>query len=196
MSKFTLDVHVDNEAIAELKKDGYQLCIAKKVMDKYTVVWEGRNFLNENHFEWQEQYKIFTVETFKEGLLATASDDPQDIASGQTCTLDANGVLSDAKGASDTSGVFHLNNNFGEIHVGVSALIGGTYKPIFVTPENVVQGVVDLEPINTILVWFDSKVTTSMMFEHTVSRDKELTYEGDTLGHAVKYTLKSGWSNA
>jgi hypothetical protein len=193
---FTLDVHVDDDAIEELKKDGYQLCIAKKVMGKYTVVWEGRDFMNENHFEWQEQYEIFTVAEFKEGLLTEATDDPQAIASGQTCLLDANGVLGDAQGPVDSSGVFHLDNDFGEVHVAVSSLLGGTFKPIFVTPENVVRGIVDLEPINNIMVWFDNELTTSMMFEHAVSRNEELEYEGSTFSHSIKYSLEGGWSNA
>jgi hypothetical protein len=143
-SKFTLHVHVGNEEIEKLKNDGYLLCIAKKVNKIYTVAWERLNFMNENYFEWQDRYQVFAASESKDGLLVEALDDPQGIASGQTCTLDQKGVLSEAKGMVDDSGVFHLNNDFGVIHVGVQALLNGGFKPIFITPKNLIPGTVDL----------------------------------------------------
>ncbi len=45
MATYTLTVNVDSADLVPLKEAGYKLCIAKRVNDKYDVVWSGSEYV-------------------------------------------------------------------------------------------------------------------------------------------------------
>jgi hypothetical protein len=188
MGTYSLTVDIDSNQYPTLKASGYNLCIAKKVNGVFNVVWSGADFLQSNYFEWDEKYQVFGQATFKSGALVRSQTLDQDIRFGQTCVMEANGTLDPAKGPVDQSGIFHFQNDYGIIHVGVNSMINGVFMPVFVSPA-VVAGTADLEPIVSVMAWFDLKLETSVMFLAAISNSIEVTYEGST-NHAISYQGK------
>ena len=177
MSQYTLKVHVDHSQYPTLKASHYRLCVAKMVNQMYTVVWSGDDFLQNNTFQWTEEYEVFGQENFTVGALVQASTDPQHIKYGQTCELNADGDLKPATGAPDKSGSFTVKNEFGAIHAGVNGRLGGKFSPIFVSP-NVVSGDVVLQPVIQVKVWFDLHLQTGSMILDSTADNIEVVYEG------------------
>lgn len=46
MSDFNLTVTIDTAILPTLIDGGYKLCIAKKVNNQYTVVWQGSKWVH------------------------------------------------------------------------------------------------------------------------------------------------------
>jgi hypothetical protein len=96
---YTLKVNVPTDSIKALKASKYNLCVAKPVDGKYTVVWKGlkyvaysmislsspssptntnqicRQYLNHNNFVFQDKFQLFGTNTFQDGSLASADTD-------------------------------------------------------------------------------------------------------------------------
>jgi len=189
MGTYSLTVNIDSTQYPVLKNSGYNLCIAKKVNGVYNVVWSGTTFLQNNFFQWVEDYQVFGQLTFTPGALVRAQTLDQDIQFGQTCVLEADGVMDSATGPIDNSGTFHVINDFGPIHVGVNGSIGGKFLPIYVTPA-IVSGEADLSPVVTLMAWFDLELETSVMFVKAISNLIEVKYL-ETTDHTVSYGGKT-----
>jgi len=194
MGTYTLQVNIDPSIFPTLANAGYKLCIAKKVNNQYTVVWSGTTFLVKNTFQWTEEYQMFCTQKFTAGALVSASTVDQPIQYGQTCTLDKIGQLGPATGTISPTGTFYLVNNYSAINPGVNGNLGGTFSPIFVSPNPVVPGSTNgLSPIIRILAWFDLQLVTSTMFLDSVSNSIETVYQGTTT-HTIFYTAQGTWS--
>lgn len=87
---YTLNVMLDAAELQDMKESGYSLCIAKKVNNKYNVVWQGTSsvlvkhilfiplnhisrFLENTRFQWTEQYGVFGQAGFTSGALVDTS---------------------------------------------------------------------------------------------------------------------------
>ncbi|KAI0633776.1 hypothetical protein C8Q77DRAFT_1057829 [Trametes polyzona] len=156
MSTFNLSVTIDTGILPTLVQAGYKLCIAKKVNGAYTVVWQGSNILVNNQFSWTAQYQVFGSIPFKSGALF--------------------GIMNPATGAPDNSGQFKVQNNYGLINLGVNSYVNGSYAPSYVSTNPVVSGPTTLQPIETVLVWFDTQVTTSTMILQASSQAIEVDF--------------------
>ncbi|EIW62564.1 uncharacterized protein TRAVEDRAFT_68950 [Trametes versicolor FP-101664 SS1] len=169
MSDFNLAVNIDPAVLPILIDAGYKLCIAKKVNNQYTVVWQGSNILPFNQFTWSAKYQVF----------------------GQTATLDKYGVMHPATGTVDQSGKFTVENQFGLINLGVNSYVNGTYSPSYVSANPVVAGPTVLQPIESVLVWFDTQATTGTMILNASSQAIEVDFTSVPT-HTLLYQTPSG----
>ena len=192
MTTYTLTVNIHQKVYPILKKS-YSLCIAKKVNNTYNVVWQAESFLLNNVFSWEENYQVYGVEDYTQGVLVVAQTNSENISSGETCTLSRTGIMNPATGAIDhKTSTFHVLNDYGTIRIGVKqAMIDGVMSPIFVSPE-VVKSTVDLTPLVSVMVWFDTTLKTGSMFFNTISNTVEVPYNGST-SQTVTYTNKEVW---
>lgn len=79
-----------------------------------------------------------------------------------------------AAGTTDQSGKFTVQNDYGLISLGVNSYVNGTYAPSYVSANPVVAGPTVLQPIESVLVWFDTQVTTGTMILHASSQSIEV----------------------
>ncbi|KAH9851343.1 hypothetical protein C2E23DRAFT_886540 [Lenzites betulinus] len=187
MSDFYLSVHVNPNDLATLKAAGYKLCIAKKVNNKYNTVWKGGSFLAHNQFKWTSRYEVFATETFEDGALVSESTDTPEIKYGQSCLLDKVGNMGNAKGTPNTSGTFSVINQYMAMNIGVRGYLGGKFSPIFVSPEKLVTGKIDLTPVESVLVWFDTTHVTSTIITSAISNTMEVEFTGGKATRSVSY---------
>jgi hypothetical protein len=212
---FRLNVEIATPHYKFFKSKEYNLCVAKMVNDEYTVVWSGNHkYLEGTVFEWKEQYQVFGQNEFEvsiflrshtaflmvniliqEGGLVRATSKPSKIDFGQTCVLDSTGDMELATGNPNTSGQFKVKNEYGQICIGVNALMGGVYTPIFVSTD-VVSGTGTFQPLNTVKVWFSKSQKTSTMILDWDTEGIEIPYE-DTTEMSIKFDGPEGlgvWS--
>ncbi|KAI0373502.1 hypothetical protein BV20DRAFT_740402 [Pilatotrama ljubarskyi] len=174
--EYNLNVTIDSNILPTLVDAHYKLCIAKKVNGAYTVVWQGNNVLFSNDFTWTANYQVFGTNKFTAGALVQARTESQTIYSGQTALLDKYGIMRPATGGKDSSGKFAVQNEYGLINIGVNSLVNGEYTPSYVSPNPLVTGRTALQPIETVLVWFDTSVTTGTMMLHASSDAIEIDF--------------------
>ncbi|KAI0360894.1 hypothetical protein OH77DRAFT_735449 [Trametes cingulata] len=173
---YTLNVTIDPLMQQFLQEGKYKLCIAKKVNGAYTVVWQGSNVLYSKDFSWSSKYQVFGTNPFQSGALVRASTQTQDIAFGQVAIIDPYGTMQPASGTADNSGKFTIRNDFGVINVGVNTYVNGQYAPSYVSANPVVSGRTTLQPIETIMVWFDTRLSTSTMIFQAASDAIEVDF--------------------
>jgi hypothetical protein len=194
-STFELNVQIAANQVTSMKDLGYNLCIAKKVNENYTVVWTGdQAYLQNNLFEWQESYQVFGSNTFESGALVSVSTNVADIDFNQTSILTKEGVM-DAATGTVAPGPFFVNNQFGLIHIGVNGLLGDAFLPIYVSPT-VVEAINSLQPITTVMAWFAFNQSTSTMFFTSETAGIEVVYNGTT-NMTISYSGPNGsgvWS--
>jgi hypothetical protein len=124
MATYILQVNIDPGMLPFLRDGGYYLCIAKKVNEKYNVVWSGqRDFLAANIYQWKENYQVFGIQSFKQGDIVKPVTAEQDIAFGQTCVF-VDGTSKPAQGTPDDSGKFSVVNECAVLGVGVNCDLG------------------------------------------------------------------------
>ncbi|THG96720.1 hypothetical protein EW026_g5164 [Hermanssonia centrifuga] len=163
---YTLTISVNPDDISNLQNAGYRLCIAKRVNNKYTVVWwSGGVSTARNTFAWDAEFQVFGALRFQQGLRVRPDTNAQEIKFGQTVVLDVHGDMQPATGPSDKSGVFQVQNDHDRICIGVNAKLGEAWSPIYLSQEPFAIGVVSLTPVEKVLVWFDTSSSTGIMFE-------------------------------
>jgi len=164
----------------------------QKVNDTYTVIWSGNTqYLQNNIFEWVENYQVFGQNEFKVGALVKASTNESDIRYGQNCLLTSAGVMNSATGSPDQSGQFTVKNEYGKICIGVNQMLNGNPIPIFVSPT-VVSGTATMEPINTISTCFSQTLQTGTMIFGAQTDSIEVTYSGTTTEMTIAYEGPDG----
>ncbi|KAI0816040.1 hypothetical protein BC628DRAFT_1506875 [Trametes gibbosa] len=136
----------------------------------------GTNVLPNNEFSWSSKYQVFGSVAFKSGALVRATTNIQNISSGQVAVLDGFGIMNPASGSSDDSGTFTVQNNYGLINVGLNSYVNGAYAPSYVSASPVVAGPTTLQPIETVMVWFDTNVTTGTMILNASSQAIEVDF--------------------
>lgn len=191
-------IQIAPEDLAVLKQSQYKLCFAKKVGNNdYNVVWQSYGaFLANNKFTWTPQYQLFGANSFNAGITVDASTNVVTIGLGETAVLDSNGTL----GAPSTGGpstAFTLDNEFGDIHPGVNQLSTGIdgkaiSTPIYVATNPVVTGLVELAPVEKVLVWFEQNVQTSTMF--STSRSKAIEIDLTSTDGATRLYSGGQWT--
>lgn len=180
-TKKTVTIKIEDQILKTLKDNGFKLCFAKKVAEKegdegkYNVVWQSYDkYLETNTFSWTPQYQVFGINTFQENVEVTVSTGPVSIGLGEITTLDKEGRFGHSiSGGKENS--LNVENNYGDIHFGVSQISEGVDRKIIVTPIYVSQGISILgssnfQPKESVLVWFEQNVETSTMFATTRGR--------------------------
>ncbi|KAI0824050.1 hypothetical protein BC628DRAFT_475719 [Trametes gibbosa] len=188
MSTFSLTVNISSSDIGVLKAAGYMLCVAKKVNNTYNTVWRGGSFLAHNQFQWTSRYEVFGTESFAEGALVTAATESPEIKYGQTAVLDSAGSMHNATGSPNSSGSFMVNNQYAALNIGVMGYLGGTFSPIFVSPNELVTGTITLTPVESVLVWLDTTHVTSTIITTSISNTIEVDFTSGISSRSVTYT--------
>ncbi|KAG7091485.1 hypothetical protein E1B28_010516 [Marasmius oreades] len=166
--RLTLTVYVSPETLIALKEKKYKLCMAVEVNGKSTVVFQTvSKLLIHNEFEFEDRYRVFGTNTFKDGALVEASTRKVPILLGQEITLSPEGVLGPASGTMDSAKPFIVHNHYTEpIHLGIDALFGGEYSSIYVTEEAILRGDIVCLPARKLLIWFEQNLETNTMISH------------------------------
>jgi hypothetical protein len=70
---------------------------------------------------------------------------PPGAFTGETCLLDANGIMQAVVGPISHSGSFPVKNNYG-FNIGVNGFLDNGFAPIYVDPKLIVTGLETLTP--------------------------------------------------
>ncbi len=197
-SKKTVTIEIDPKDLETLKASNYKLCFAKKVSEFYSVVWQSYSeYFVTNLFSWTPQYQIFGSKKFNDGMEVEMRTNIINIGLGEESTLDKAGVLSDPKmgGLDDTT--ITLKNEFGLIDLCLNQLSTGIdgiqiSTPICIIP--VVAGVVSMKPVESVLVWFEQNIETSMMFSNTQPSSLKVEINLTNTSSAVRLYKNQTWS--
>ena len=164
----SVQIQIATGDLESLKKNGYNLCIAKMVNGVYNVVWQAQNgtqYLDYNTVSWIPTYQVYGANNFQVGVTVEEQTNVVNIQLGEESTLDAAGVMGDpVSGGPPTA--LTVNNEFAAIYPGVNQLILGQTQPspIYVAPEQVLPGTVTLTPVEKVQIWFQQELQTSTMF--------------------------------
>lgn len=175
----SVTINIGDDDFDMLKDGGYSLCFAKKVNGAYNVVWQSADeYLQSNTFSWVPMYRLFGSNKFVGNQRVAVSTNTQPIELGQQATLNKKGHLEEAS-TGDTPTALTLNTEYEPIHSGVQAystdIHGKTSTTtIYVSPGPVVDGTDILTPVESVQVWFDSKLTTSTMISDALSKAVEI----------------------
>lgn len=198
MSQKSIRVQLSKEALVALKKSGYALCFAKKVNGVYNVIWKAtKEYLQNTTFSWEPKYKVFGTNTYDNNVKVITDTNEVSVTLGQQCTLDQYGTMGDAVTGGKSQCVT-IVNEYGSIHSGISQVskLNGTEEttPIYVSAEPRLKGEIELEPKESVMVWFEANVETSTIFEdaRTSAQIVDLT---DKDSQTISYDNVSGnWS--
>lgn len=172
-----------------LHNSDYYLCFAKKVGDKYTVVWRSfdrENYGPENEFSWIPKYEVFWTNKFESNVTVKVNSGKRKIGLGEITTIDKLGYFSQTKTGGDLNSL-NIINNRGRLHLGVCQLSDGGSTPIYVAPQPMEEGEAMLTPVEKVKVWFQQDIQTSTMISNittnscevdlTEDNEYQLTYE-------------------
>ena len=191
-----LNIEIALRDLRRLKNTGYKLCFAKKVNNRFNVIWEASgNYLHKNEISWMPIYELFASDEFSGGKMVKVTTNIEKCALGQTCVLDKQGLLKSATiGGTDTS--LGMINTYGLIHPGVNQLVIGidgltAMNPIYVAEKPIVSRGIGIIPKDVIRIWFQKDANTSTMISNTKSAFIDLDFTNiDTL--SCKYE-KGSW---
>lgn len=198
----TVTITIDNSDFEVLKKNGYNLCFAKKLQGRdYDVVWQSygkESYLETNTFSWVSDFQVFGSNVFQDNVRVRVSTNVVDIHLGEQCTLNAEGHLENVKTGSYKDAI-ELINQFGAIHPGVNALcydLQGNQQvaTIYVASQAIVIGTDILTPIERVQVWFEQNIETGTMFSDARTNVQEINLTNQP---SAAYLYKGGqWSPA
>lgn len=189
MANYTLSVAIDRNQFQFLRANDYKLCISRETNGKYTTVWSAIEFNERHHFRWSEEFQIYWMQNFAEGIEAEAECNPVPIAYGQTVTIQPDTSLSDAAGTPDDSGSFKVINKTSiPLNIALSAQICGEWGACFVSPYKVMAGCPDtLTPLTKVKVWFSQSNTGGSMITEVNGPFINVLFDGTTK-HKVSFS--------
>ncbi len=191
--KKTVTVNIDVKDFDYLKDNNYSLCFAKKVQDKYTVVWKAlKEYLPVNIFSWTPQYTLSGTNHYEASIEVVTNTNVVEIGLGEISELTKNGLfLEPISGGKETS--INISSSYDPgIHPCVSQISSDengmqTVTPIYVAPLSVAPGEISLTPKEVVAVWFEQDVTTKTMisnagtnsytFDLTSKNEDHITYK-------------------
>lgn len=107
----------------------------------------------------------------------------------QTSTISEAGVMEPATG-SVGGNTFLVDNEFGLINIGVSALLGAKFLPVYIS-QTIIASNFSLQPVNAVQAWFALFQNTSMIFSATETVPFEVNYQGITTA-TISYSGPTG----
>ncbi|KAG8817174.1 hypothetical protein FRC17_011337 [Serendipita sp. 399] len=207
MANINLIVEVDRDQVEFLKQNGYKLSIAKTVANdtgsNISVIWSGGDFFYSNEFQWSDDYQVFAAVSYTVGALVVARTEFQDIEFGQTCTMDKAGNMNPAVGEPDQSGTFTVKNEWtNPASVGVSCTLTVSGQvvanlPFYVSPDEVVvDGTINLTPIDKVAVWFQELNATGTMIDKITGPMWTVDFTGQNPKDVtISYNKAGEWQN-
>lgn len=188
-NKKSVTILISDTDLAILKNGKYKLCLAKKVDDFFTVVWQAYDsYLISNTFSWTPQYQLFCSIFFEPGLKVKVSTNSVTIDPGEKSTLSSIGILSHPATGGATLSI-NLDNNYGSIYPGLCQAATGIDGKRFTIPNYVDQyvsipGIAQLTPVEKLLVWFEQNIESSTMFVYPTN-----TLPGNSRSNYVEIDL-------
>ena len=177
-------VEIDENDLPVLKDGNYSLCFAKKVGEyDYDVIWKSMDkYILKNVFSWQPIYQVYGTNSFDDNVQVRVSTNIMNIGLDEITTMDKYGRLSEPV-TGGKAGTINVDNQYGNIHIGISQLSVNDMgqmesTPIYVSKGQIVLGKSDYEPVEKVLVWFESNVKTSTMFANARSNAVEIDLTG------------------
>jgi hypothetical protein len=176
-----LTININNDDFDRLQAAQYNLCIAKKIADEdYDVVWWAipySEYIPVTTIAWPSSYQLFLALGFQPGNPVAQSGPPVDVFPGQQVTLDASGQFSTPSVGSSPKSIT-LINQYGSIFPAVSQplTVGqGAIQPspFFIPQAMLLKGQIDFAPTDTVLVWFQQRATSGMMFSPPPSQEPQ-----------------------
>ncbi|KAJ7037245.1 hypothetical protein C8F04DRAFT_1093048 [Mycena alexandri] len=152
---YSIKVAVTENQLPILKKAKYNLCLARKVNEDYSVVWSASlDYLENTSFTWTNNNFHLFARTESGG-----TTEPQVVSFGEQCLFDASGVMHPATGTCDPTRNLSVKNKCGAAYFGVSAPINinGEDKDLeaYISPL-LVTGTAYIQPSNTVKIWFST----------------------------------------
>lgn len=204
MSTETITVNVDPGQVAIQKGNNYSLYLAKMVNGMCTVIWQSKGPKpSENNpavYEPKNTFNIAvqdymvnygTTTTTDGAVTFSASGINQQIALGQTVTLDSNGLFG-ANSNTGTAGEITINNQLQGNPVAVLLDDGG--NPIFFNQGSGMDiGTATFTPIDTYQIWFGSIQDTGSIIAENRSNVGTVTFAGGTATQTISYTADGQW---
>lgn len=199
MSTYTLIVEIAMEDFKILKDSGYKLCLGRRNNGNLNVVWFGDvDYLSNNEFQWTDEFQVFGQNRFKvshmsssipydaycreyqEGALVKSSTNVEDIQYGQTCMLDRRGIMHKAMGPVNPSSPFYVDNEYGNIYIGINCKLNDKFAPITVAGP-MLQGTSSFMLGSDVVAWFSVNMSTGMMISDVGQDAFEVTvHAGDS----------------
>lgn len=173
-------VQIDENDLRTLRDGSYSLCFAKKVGDfDYDVIWKSLDkYILENTFSWQPIYQVYGTNSFNDNVKVEVSTNVKNIGLNEITTIDGYGVLSNPVTGGDEESI-NVNNQYGNIHIGISQLSVNDEgqmesTPIYVSKGAVIKGESQYKPVEKVMVWFQANAETGTMFAEMRSRSIEI----------------------
>ncbi|KAH9851339.1 hypothetical protein C2E23DRAFT_886528 [Lenzites betulinus] len=153
---YSLAVSIDPGVLPLLLRNGYKLCIARKVNSTYDVVWQAISPLAKNQFKWtSDTYRVFGAEPYRDGAPVRILTQQVDIRPGQTAIMDKLGLMNPPTGPPDNSNTFRVQNSYGVTNIAMSSYVNESYAPVFIFPTDVIPGTISFTPQDQVIVSFN-----------------------------------------
>jgi len=196
----SINLSIENHALATLIKGAYSLCVAKVLQDasgevSNVVMATIPSLEPMMTIKWTDKYQIYvTSDPYQEGtVVSTGGSQPEAVPLGHSYVIsgwaDPPKVINDSE--APTNG-FCLKNGM-ECSVVVSIQDPHTLKfvPIYISPESLIAGTDTLTPIDKVVLWFGRSVTTATMI--AVDKGNSLTVDCTDGPQTVSFKAPGTW---
>ncbi|KAF8800357.1 hypothetical protein BYT27DRAFT_7245683 [Phlegmacium glaucopus] len=174
-----LYVKVDKADLDILKEAGFNLCLARDI--KYgaqevsgNVVFSmvpAEKLAPTMKFSWEDKYQVFEMFSFQAGTKVEVS----------TEIVDIEGASHLRRKWLPKPGPFFVRNEWHNLaHVGVNNFdaLTSRYAAIFISPGVPLMATTSLLPSNNYCIFWEMKLETGIMFDHTSTEPYEFTNDG------------------
>jgi hypothetical protein len=199
MTGKTLTIRIEQDDRKILLDSKYLLCLAMGIENQpYDIVWRAFDkYLESNLFSWTPEYQLLLTSSFANGETPRSVTESGAIESGQQMTLDSRGIFGPPASGNypDTLAVV---NEYGDAYLGFSQMSTGidnedAVTPVYVGRDENVSGVIQLKPVDILLVWFETGVQTSTMFSvppMVQSTDTNTTGQDSAMATARSFAIE------
>lgn len=202
MSSQQIIVFIEEQQLIAQKNNNYSLYLAKKVNNDFTVIWQSKGpvaTVNNPSYQYRNTFDIatpsfmvnFTNDPVTSGdVTFTSGGKNLPISTGQTTTLDANGVFSPAKNDGKPSDVLINNLLQGNPH---EILLDSNGHNIWVNRQSGMNiGTATLTPKDQYQLWFGNTQETGSLIAVNLSNAYVATLQnGGSI--TLTYTDSGTW---
>ncbi|KAG7088898.1 hypothetical protein E1B28_012843 [Marasmius oreades] len=198
----TLVVKIDDDQIRFMKRQGYDLFLAKLVQGqaKANVIWKSKSaYIDSNTFQWQPVFAIAGSEDVKPGAVVSALTKVKSIGYGQLIEINKDGAITDATNPVDPGKPFRITNRDSEADFAAAVYSvdpanpeAELSNPFFISKSLVEDLTLDILPLETVVLWFGAHQETSTVIADYSGDILTVVYGEGESAHTAKWT-KAGW---
>lgn len=194
---YSISISLDNETLAALQANGYQLQVFKGVKGPSSgrpTLWSGiTTFAPQVKLSWQVQYGGYTdLQTLQNGIVVNASGQRQ-MELGDTLTLESDGSLS--LSTNGMEGAFAIaSNQTQEWLCGLTQSMNGAAPSAICAFPLFGQQTDYMEPYETVaLVFASGQIDTGTVVEEAESSFCLVTLSGSNTSIGLSFDINKGW---